>query len=234
MLVFFSTQGFSEEPVSACVINCNEAEIKNNTKNQKLVEKVRLKKISKDSLEYNLNHGENLSKMSERTKNSIRENKVKEDNAKEKYSTEKTESYILNSNEDKNTTYTEDNFVNDIIDMIAVGVMSGLIWIGLNFIRLFFMDFLYAKKLIIEKEKKYLSKRKNGYLTAFILGLGIYLISNSGALIYRYFHSYNLVYIVNTLIALQVIWMLYKHYSYNSNLKKQINITSAKNNSNLT
>ena len=119
--------------------------------------------------------------------------------------------------------YTEDNFTNDIIDMTAVGVISGLIWIGLNFIRLLFVDFLYTKKLTLEKKKQYLSKRKSGYLNAFILGLGIFLISNSGAIIYRYFQNYNFVYIVNILISIQIIWMLYKHYSFNSNLKKQIN-----------
>ena len=119
--------------------------------------------------------------------------------------------------------YTEDNFINDIIDMTAVGAISGLVWIGLNFIRLLFVDFLYTKKLTLEKKKHYLSKRKSGYFNAFILGLGIFLISNSGAIIYRYFHNYSFVYIVNILISLQIMWMLYKQYSFNSNLKKQIN-----------
>ena len=144
---------------------------------------------------------------------------------------EKTESNKFKSNENKKTTYTEDNFSNDIIDMIAVGFLAGLIWVGLNFIRLLFMDFLYKKKLTLEKEKEYLSKRKNGYLTAFILGLGVYLISNSGAIIYKYFQSYNFVYIVNILISLQIMWMLYKHYSFNSNLKKQVNNSTTNDNS---
>jgi len=47
--------------------------------------------------------------MSETTKNWMRENIVKEYNTKEKYSPEKTKSNALNSN--KNTTYTEDNFI---------------------------------------------------------------------------------------------------------------------------
>ena len=160
-------------------------------------------------------------------------NRWKENNKKEidKYLPEKTESNKFKSNENKKTTYTEDNFSNDIIDMIAVGFLAGLIWVGLNFIRLLFMDFLYKKKLTLEKEKEYLSKRKNGYLTAFILGLGVYLISNSGAIIYKYFQSYNFVYIVNILISLQIMWMLYKHYSFNSNLKKQINSSTTNDNS---
>ncbi|OUX15690.1 MAG: hypothetical protein CBE11_03835 [Rickettsiales bacterium TMED251] len=160
-------------------------------------------------------------------------NRWKENNKKEidKYLPEKTESNKFKSNENKKTTYTEGNFSNDIIDMIAVGFLAGLIWVGLNFIRLLFMDFLYKKKLTLEKEKEYLSKRKNGYLTAFILGLGVYLISNSGAIIYKYFQSYNFVYIVNILISLQIMWMLYKHYSFNSNLKKQVNNSTTNDNS---
>tara|TARA_E500000178_G_scaffold314994_1_gene333638 strand:- start:327 stop:755 length:429 start_codon:yes stop_codon:yes gene_type:complete len=122
-------------------------------------------------------------------------------------------------------TYTEDNFISDIIDMTAASAISGLIWIGLNFIRLLFVDFLYTKKLTLEKKKQYLSKRKSGYLNAFILGLGIFLISNSGAIIFRYFQNYSFVYIVNLLISIQIMWMLYKHYSFNSNLKKKINNT---------
>ena len=122
-------------------------------------------------------------------------------------------------------TYTEDNFISDIIDMTAASAISGLIWIGLNFIRLLFVDFLYTKKLTLEKKKQYLSKRKSGYLNAFILGLGIFLISNSGAIIFRYFQNYSFVYIVNILISIQIMWMLYKHYSFNSNLKKKINNT---------
>ena len=160
-------------------------------------------------------------------------NRWKENNKKEidKYLPEKTESNKFKSNENKKTTYTEGNFSNDIIDMIAVGFLAGLIWVGLNFIRLLFMDFLYKKKLTLEKEKEYLSKRKNGYLTAFILGLGVYLISNSGAIIYKYFQSYNFVYIVNILISLQIMWMLYKHYSFNSNLKKQVSNSITNDNS---
>ena len=122
-------------------------------------------------------------------------------------------------------TYTEDNFISDIIDMTAASAISGLIWIGLNFIRLLFVDFLYTKKLSLEKKKQYLSKRKRGYLNAFILGLGIFLISNSGPIIFRYFQNYSFVYIVNILISIQIMWMLYKHYSFNSNLKKKINNT---------
>ena len=122
-------------------------------------------------------------------------------------------------------TYTEDNFISDIIDMTAASAISGLIWIGLNFIRLLFVDFLYTKKLTLEKKKQYLSKRKSGYLNAFILGLGIFLISNSGAIIFRYFQNYSFVYIVNLLISIQIMWMLYKHYYFNSNLKKKINNT---------
>ena len=107
-------------------------------------------------------------------------------------------------------------------------------WIGLNFLRLLLVDFLYTKKLTLEKEKKYLSKRKSGYLTAFIIGLGTYLIANSGGIIFRYYQSYTANYITIAIISLVIMWMLYQHEVFNSKLKKQINSESTNKNPNIT